>query len=96
MSSNKKIYFNKGIGRKLQSKNKYSYYYISNNKSLTDSDLNRVTNLKVPKNWENVWISLDNKSHVQAIGYDNAGRTQYLYHKNWIEMTEKNKSRQSK
>src|SRR5258708_8680603 len=47
--------------------------------------LDRIRALRIPPAWENVWISPDPLGHVQAIGVDSKGRTQYNYHPLWPE-----------
>jgi DNA topoisomerase-1 len=42
--------------------------------------LARIENLKVPPAWEDARIARGPSAKVQAIGYDSAGRLQYLYH----------------
>jgi DNA topoisomerase IB len=43
----------------------------------------RIKALAIPPAWTDVWISTDPRGHVQATGYDAAGRKQYLYHRVW-------------
>jgi DNA topoisomerase-1 len=45
--------------------------------------LERVRGLVLPPAWTRVWISTDPRAHIQATGYDAAGRKQYRYHKDW-------------
>ncbi len=91
MSTDKKINFDKGIGRKKVGDKKYEYFYNSTGKNISKSDQERINKLRVPPNLKKVWVSLDSKSHVQAVGYDDAGRLQYIYHEYWKKMTEQNK-----
>lgn len=59
-------------------------YYNSRGKLITDSKLiERCNKLVIPPAWEDVWISSDPKSDLQATGVDAKGRTQYRYHANW-------------
>lgn len=46
----------------------------------------RIEELTIPPAWEDVWISRDPLGHIQATGYDKAGRKQYVYHASWEEM----------
>ena len=91
MSTDKKINFDKGIGRKKVGDKKFEYFYNSSSKKVTASDQERINKLRIPPNLKQVWVSLDSKSHVQAVGYDDAGRMQYVYHEYWKKMTEQNK-----
>jgi DNA topoisomerase-1 len=47
--------------------------------------LDRIRGLAIPPAWTDVWICMDPKGHLQAVGTDSAGRTQYLYHPRWRE-----------
>jgi len=47
---------------------------------LTNEDLKRIYELKIPPAWTDVFINPAAKGKVQAIGKDAAGRWQYLYH----------------
>jgi DNA topoisomerase I len=45
----------------------------------------RIEELAIPPAWERVWICRDPAGHLQATGFDAAGRKQYLYHPAWSE-----------
>jgi DNA topoisomerase IB len=45
--------------------------------------LERVNALVIPPAWKDVWICPDAQGHVQAVGTDDAGRRQYIYHPQW-------------
>ena len=45
--------------------------------------LDRIKGLVIPPAWTDVWISPDPRGHVQATGFDAAGRKQYIYHPDW-------------
>lgn len=45
--------------------------------------LDRLRSLVIPPAWRDVWISPDERGHIQATGVDVAGRKQYLYHPVW-------------
>lgn len=53
--------------------------------------LDRINNLVIPPNWKEVWICKDPTGHLQATGYDEKGRKQYLYHEKYSAYTQKNK-----
>lgn len=46
----------------------------------------RIRTLAIPPAWNEVWICPYPNGHIQAIGYDIAGRKQYLYHPHWRTM----------
>ena len=43
----------------------------------------RCTDLAIPPAWRDVWICPHPHGHIQAMGTDDAGRRQYLYHPQW-------------
>lgn len=45
--------------------------------------LKRIRSLVLPPAWTKVWIATDPRAHLQATGYDVAGRKQYRYHAGW-------------
>ncbi len=45
--------------------------------------LARIRALAIPPAWRDVWICPDPLGHIQATGYDEAGRKQYRYHERW-------------
>jgi DNA topoisomerase IB len=47
------------------------------------ADAERVKALVIPPAWRDVWISPYPNAHLQAVGTDEAGRRQYLYHPLW-------------
>jgi DNA topoisomerase I len=48
-----------------------------------EETLERIRALSIPPAWVDVWICLDPVGHIQATGYDEAGRKQYRYHDRW-------------
>ena len=69
----------------------YSYFYVKNKLHVNKSDLERIVKLKLPPNWNNVWISGNASSAIQAIGIDAKGRKQYKYNEKHIQNAEKEK-----
>jgi DNA topoisomerase I len=43
----------------------------------------RIESLVIPPAWEEVWICPRAEGHIQAVGRDEAGRRQYIYHEQW-------------
>src|SRR5919107_2144562 len=76
----KHILFETGIKR-LGSKEKgFFYRYPGTGETVREERvLTRIENLKVPPAWEEARIARSPSAKVQAIGYDSAGRVQYLY-----------------
>jgi len=72
-----------GITRKGP-KTKRTYCHIKNNGRISKKDRERIESLRIPPQWKQVWIASSPLSHIQATGYDAAGRKQYLYSERWI------------
>jgi len=71
-----------GLGRRRSGKG--FAYLDTNGKPLNDSTtIERIKALVIPPAWTQVWICPDERGHIQATGYDTAGRKQYLYHPVW-------------
>ena len=51
----------------------------------------RISGLVIPPAWKEVWICPWPNGHIQAVGFDAAGRRQYLYHPRWREKRDKEK-----
>jgi DNA topoisomerase-1 len=59
-------------------------YQLPNGKVVTDPKVKRrIASLGLPPAYENVWICMDPRGHLQATGYDARGRKQYRYHSQW-------------
>ncbi len=46
-------------------------------------EVERIKALAIPPAWRDVWICPHENGHIQAVGTDDAGRRQYLYHPDW-------------
>jgi DNA topoisomerase-1 len=46
----------------------------------------RIEALVIPPAWTEVRIARDRQAHLQAIGRDDAGRLQYIYHSSWDDV----------
>ena len=42
-----------------------------------------MRDLVIPPAWTDVWVTPYENGHLQAVGTDDAGRRQYLYHPDW-------------
>jgi DNA topoisomerase I len=58
-------------------------YTDATGEPLTKEQIARVKALVIPPAWQDVWICPHPNGHIQALGYDDAGRRQYLYHEKW-------------
>ncbi|MFB8146136.1 DNA topoisomerase IB [Microbacterium sp. NPDC056003] len=56
-----------------------------------DGHLERIRALVIPPAWEDVWICVRPDGHIQAVGTDDAGRRQYIYHPEWTAGRDKRK-----
>jgi len=86
------VLFETGI-RRLGSREKgFFYRYPGTGETVREERvLARIENLKVPPAWEEARIARSPSARVQAIGYDAAGRLQYLYHPRYRERKEREK-----
>ncbi len=64
----------------------FRYQDDSGRKPDKQSDLDRIRSLAIPPAWTEVWICRDDRGHIQAMGRDQRGRRQYLYHRDWLSM----------
>ncbi len=88
----KHILFQTGI-RRLGSKEKgFFYRYPGTGETVREERvLKRIETLKIPPAWEDARIARSPSAKIQAIGYDSAGRIQYLYHPKYRERKEREK-----
>lgn len=71
-----------GIQRRRRGKG-FSFADAAGRRVEDEETLERVRGLAIPPAWEDVWICPDPLGHIQATGFDAAGRKQYLYHDRW-------------
>jgi DNA topoisomerase-1 len=79
-----------GIFRKRSGRG-FRYVRESGNAVKMPAILERIRLLAIPPAWEDVWISADDSSPLQATGRDQRGRKQYKYHAKWRERRERAK-----
>jgi DNA topoisomerase I len=58
-------------------------YLDESGNRLDPEQISRCKLLVIPPAWEQVWICPVPNGHLQAVGVDDAGRRQYLYHEQW-------------
>jgi DNA topoisomerase-1 len=79
-----------GIGRRRAGKG--FAYWGPDQKLIDDPDeIRRIRALAAPPAWRDVWICPRANGHIQAVGYDERGRKQYLYHARFRELCEEAK-----
>lgn len=66
-------------------------YTGPNGRAVSAADRRRIEALVIPPAWSEVWICRDARGHIQAVGTDDAGRRQYLYHRDWSAGRDKGK-----
>ncbi len=75
-----------------QRRGKGFVYLDENGARVTDSKtLQRIKDLVIPPMWERVWICKKARGHLQATGFDQRKRKQYLYHPEWSSFRQRNK-----
>lgn len=60
-------------------------YLDEDGRPLEPEQVERCKLLVIPPAWTAVWICPADNGHLQAVGTDDAGRRQYLYHPHWRE-----------
>src|SRR5829696_851458 len=58
-------------------------YLDQDGNRLGPDEVQRCKDLVIPPAWKDVWITPHANGHLQAVGTDDAGRRQYLYHPQW-------------
>jgi DNA topoisomerase I len=72
-----------GYGRRRSGRG-FRYVDTDGTSTLRDAEATqRIKDLTIPPAWTDVWISTDDRGHIQATGQDAAGRKQYVYHPQW-------------
>ena len=67
-------------------------YHEEDGELISDQEtIERIKSLAIPPAWKDVWICPHPRGHVQATGYDDAGRKQYVYHQDWREHRDREK-----
>jgi DNA topoisomerase-1 len=79
-----------GITRRRAGK---SFTYLdSKGKRITDAaEILRIRQLAIPPAYRDVWICPSPRGHIQAVGKDARGRTQYRYHPRWRQVRDESK-----
>ncbi|MHC6218916.1 DNA topoisomerase IB [Arthrobacter sp. MMS24-S77] len=70
-----------GISRRRSGRG-FSYYRPDGSLVVGD-ERTRLEALAIPPAWADVWICPFENGHIQAMGVDDAGRSQYIYHPEW-------------
>jgi DNA topoisomerase-1 len=82
--------FGPGI-RRVRRSNTFDYLDESGRRIHDPDTLERIKRLAIPPAWRDVWISPNPLGHIQATGFDAAGRKQYRYHAAWRDTRDREK-----
>jgi DNA topoisomerase I len=66
-------------------------YVDHEGRPVSEVDRARIRDLVIPPAWRDVWICPWPNGHIQAVGVDDAGRRQYLYHEEWRRQRDEQK-----
>lgn len=69
----------------------FTYRDADGNPVRDEETLERIRALRIPPAWKDVRIARGDRTSLQAIGKDAAGRTQYIYHPSFREKREQEK-----
>ncbi len=77
---------------RVQKNNNVHYVNCETNKIINDKEtLQRINKMVIPPKWKNVKITSSPIDYLQVTGEDSKGRTQYIYHPLWKELTKTEK-----
>jgi DNA topoisomerase I len=80
-----------GIARRRRGRG-FEYVDQTTGEKIADAEvLQRIKELAIPPAWKDVWICAYPMGHIQAVGTDDAGRKQYIYHARWRELQDREK-----
>lgn len=86
------VLFKTGIQRLGSKEQGFFYRYPDTDETVREEKvLSRIEDLKVPPAWEDARIARGPSAKVQAVGYDSAGRVQYVYNPRYRERKEREK-----
>ena len=80
----------RGISRKRRGKG-FHYFDVHGKRITDEGTIERINLLVIPPGYKDVWISPSPRGHVQAVGTDDRGRTQYRYHPKWRQVRDEAK-----
>jgi DNA topoisomerase I len=69
----------------------FSYFDEKGSRIADQATVARIKSLAIPPAYEEVRVAADPAFHLQAVGRDEAGRTQYRYHPDWEAVRETRK-----
>lgn len=69
----------------------FKYYDLKGDHIKNPKILARIKSLGIPPAWKNVWVCPKDNGHLQVTGVDEKQRKQYIYHPEWIKISQENK-----
>jgi len=69
----------------------FTYRTPDGQRVLDKATVERVKQLVIPPAWQDVWIAPIAHAHIQAVGRDDRGRKQYIYHPEWARIRDEAK-----
>src|SRR6266704_2723227 len=72
--------------RRERTGKRFRYFLPDDRQLRASAELERIARLAIPPAYENVWICMDPRGHLQATGRDARGRKQYRYHPEWRQV----------
>jgi DNA topoisomerase I len=72
--------------RRLRAGKGFRYLTPENRRLAAAKELKRIASLAIPPAYRDVWISVQERGHLQATGRDARGRKQYRYHPEWRQV----------
>ena len=69
--------------RRVRRGDKFAYRLPDDRRLNDKAELRRIAGLAIPPAYENVWICINPRGHLQATGRDARSRKQYRYHPRW-------------
>lgn len=79
-----------GFTRKKQG-NKFIYFDNQGKRIQSPQIIERIDSLTIPPAWSDVWICPSPSGYLQAVGFDDKKRKQYIYHPDWTKISQENK-----
>ncbi|QCK16561.1 DNA topoisomerase IB [Mangrovivirga cuniculi] len=76
---------------RVQHSSGFKYEFSDGRKIDNKTLIEEINALVIPPNWKDVLICSDDCKHIRAIGYDDKGRKQYIYHEKWMEQQNREK-----
>lgn len=80
----------RGFIRKKQNE-KFIYFDTDEKRIDSEQVLARIEKLSIPPAWSDVWICPSPSGYLQATGFDEKKRKQYIYHEDWKKISQENK-----